>query len=105
MIFFFSFLALNYSFHRFFFPKFGFSFSIKWFVPYQSGFAFVFFVFLSLRLVLSLTCSGQVIVSPTVSFLIGFHVDSSDRKIRSKVIISNLNHVHQYVVDLESYVF
>ena len=63
-----------------------------------------------LRRILSLTYYGayfvanllrQIIVSLTISFFVGFRINSSDDKVRSdRVIISN--HIHRYVVDLKS---
>ena len=46
---------------------------------------------------------GQVVVSSMVNFFVGFRVNSSNDKIRSNRVIRS-NHIHQYVVDLESYV-
>ena len=40
----------------------------------------------------------QIVVSLTVSFFVGFRVDSSNDKVLSKVNISNL--VRQYVVNV-----
>ena len=42
-------------------------------------------------------------MSLTVSFFVGFYVDSSNDKIRFEIVIIS-NHVRQYVVDVESYI-
>ena len=43
----------------------------------------------------------QVVVSLTVSFFVDFHINSSDRKIRSDRVIRS-NHVRQYAENMES---
>ena len=61
----------------------------------------VCFVFPLYFRVLVVNLLYQVIVLSTISLFIGFHVDSSNGKIRSnRIIISN--HICQYVTNLES---
>ena len=80
-----------------FFPKYEKIIIIKWFLSYRCGFAFIFPCF-CLRLITACFVADLlrgVVVSSTVSFFVGFHVDISDDKIRFKrVIISN--HICQY---------
>ena len=76
----------------------------------MNSFVFRIFIVDMLRRILSLTYCGayfvanllrQIIVSLTISFFVGFRINSSDDKVRfDRVII--LNHIHWYVVDLES---